>query len=84
MNVEYQQEPRQDIMQYQSSNEHVLKDHTFMQLRLDPSSLIKDIEILLGNKIVKTYRDEQGLPHQVLESVGQPLANEQGIREIIL
>lgn len=78
------QVPQEQIYDKFASNDVVLQNQNFMQLRLDTRPLMKDIDAFLSSKKVYLQRDEKtGGFYEVEQVVGKPFANEEGINAIL-
>lgn len=54
-----------------------------IRLRLDPSDILRDFELFLRRAKIQTREDDRGNYIEEMVSIGQPLANEEGIAGIM-
>lgn len=68
---------------YGMTNESVLQNPNFMQLRLDTRPLLRDIELFLSAKRPILKESNTGALYEDYEVIGKPLANQEGITAML-
>lgn len=78
------EQDRQEAVMMGSSNESALLNQNFMELRLDINPLITKIEMFLSaKKEIHRKSAENGDIYVDYEQVGEPLANDAGINNLL-